>query len=138
MTVESYAVDKECPIPEPFRANAGRIVFIASLFFLTFISRFIFAPLMPTIEQELGISHSQAGSLFLMMSLGFFVAQICSGFLSSRINHKGSLIISIFGVGLTLLLFNLTAFFWGICGILFMLGVAAGLGVALAVNTFGQ
>ena len=76
--MDPNVIDKECPIPEPFKANLGRILFLAGLFFLTFIGRFIFAPLMPAIEQELSISHVQAGSLFLTMSLGFFVAQICS------------------------------------------------------------
>ena len=130
-------IDKECPIPEPFKENLGRILFLAGLFFLTFIGRFIFAPLMPAIEQELSISHVQAGSLFLTMSLGFFVAQICSGFLSSRIKHKGTLVISTLGVGLALLVFSLTSsLFWVISrSILFVLGMASGLHVSSAIAT---
>jgi NNP family nitrate/nitrite transporter-like MFS transporter len=120
--MDPHVIDKECPIPEPFKANLGRILFLAGLFFLTFIGRFIFAPLMPAIEQELSISHVQAGALFLTMSLGFFVAQICSGFLSSRIKHKGTLVISTLGVGLALLVFSLTSSLWVIRGILFVLG----------------
>ena len=52
-------MEKECPIPEPFKAMAGNIVFITALFFLTFIARFIFAPLMPAIERELGIEEGE-------------------------------------------------------------------------------
>jgi NNP family nitrate/nitrite transporter-like MFS transporter len=128
-------MDKECPIPEPFKANIGPILFIAALFFLNFLGRLIFAPLMPTIEQELGLTHSQAGSLFLMISLGFFVAQICSGFISSRVNHKRTLVLSILGVGLTQLLFSVTSFLWIIRGLLFMLGMAAGLHMPSAIAT---
>jgi NNP family nitrate/nitrite transporter-like MFS transporter len=131
--MDPHVIDKECPIPEPFKANLGRILFLAGLFFLTFIGRFIFAPLMPAIEQELSISHVQAGALFLTMSLGFFVAQICSGFLSSRIKHKGTLVISTLGVGLALLVFSLTSSLWVIRGILFVLGMASGLHVSSAI-----
>jgi NNP family nitrate/nitrite transporter-like MFS transporter len=133
--VNSYVSDKECPIPEPFRANVGRILFISALFFLTFMGRFIFAPLMPTIEQELGITHGQAGSLFLMISLGFFVAQICSGFLSSRVNHKGALVLSTLGVGVALGIFSLSSFLWFIRACLILLGMAAGLHIPSAIAT---
>jgi MFS family permease len=131
--MDPHVIDKECPIPEPFKSNLGRILFLAGLFFLTFIGRFIFAPLMPAVERELGISHVQAGSLFLTMSLGFFVAQICSGFLSSRIKHKGTLVISTLGVGLALLVFSLTSSLWVIRCILFVLGMASGLHVPSAI-----
>jgi MFS transporter, NNP family, nitrate/nitrite transporter len=133
--MDPHLIDKECPIPEPFKENLGRILFLAALFFLTFIGRFIFAPLMPVIEQELSVSHVQAGSLFLTMSLGFFVAQICSGFLSSRIKHKGTLVISTLGVGAALLVFSLTSSLWVIRGILFVLGMASGLHLSSAIAT---
>jgi len=128
-------IEKNCPIPEPFGRNLGSIIFIAFLFFLGFISRFIFAPLMPIIEQEQGITHSQAGSLFLMMSIGFFIAQVCSGFLASRINHRGNLIVSGMGVGLALLVYNISGSLWTIRGIMIMLGMAAGLHLPSAIAT---
>ncbi len=128
-------IEKDCPIPESLGSHLGSILFIAILFFLGFISRFIFAPLMPIIEQEQGLTHSQAGSLFLMISLGFFVAQICSGFLSSRINHRGNLIVSGIGVGLALLIYNFSNSLWVIRGIMIMLGMAAGLHLPSAIAT---
>jgi len=131
-TVTAHA-DKECPVPEPFRANLGSIVFIAALFFMTFVGRFIFAPLMPTIVKELGITPGQAGSLFLMISLGMFFAQVFSGFLSSRINHRGALIVSIFVVGFALLAFLLSSELWVIRGILFLLGMGAGIHIPSAI-----
>ena len=57
----------------------------------------------PTIEREFGLSYGQAGSIFLMMSLGLFIAPVCSGFLASKINHRGALSVSALMVGLTLL-----------------------------------
>ena len=133
--MDSYVSEKVCPIPEPFRPNLGRILFISALFFLSFLGRFIFAPLMPTIEQELGITHSQAGSLFLMISLGFFVAQICSGFLSFRVHHKGTLVLSTLGIGLALVLFSVSSYLWFIRTCLILLGMAAGLHIPSAIAT---
>lgn len=115
--------------------NVGPLLFVSALFFLSFMGRFIFAPLMPTIEQELGITHSQAGSLFLMISLGFFVAQVCSGFLSSVVNHKGALVISTLGIGVALVLFSAGSFLWFIRTCLILLGMAAGLHIPSAIAT---
>ena len=70
--------EKTCPTPEPFHAVIGSILLLTFLFFLTFISRFIFAPLMPAIGKDLGITSSQAGSVFLMGSFGFFFASLLS------------------------------------------------------------
>ena len=133
--MDEYVIDKECPIPEPLRANLGAVLFIAVLFFLTFIGRFIYAPLMPTIETDLGISHGQAGSLFLMISLGFFVGQVFSGFLASRVKHRGALIISTLAVGLTLVFFVFTPSLWAFRIILVLLGMGAGLHMPSAIAT---
>jgi NNP family nitrate/nitrite transporter-like MFS transporter len=111
------------------------IIFLAVLFFVGFIARVIFAPLMPTIEQELGVSHTQAGSLFLMMSLGFFVAQLGSGVIASRINHRGTIILSALAVGLALLPFLLTRTFGPMRVVMIALGLATGLHMPSAIAT---
>lgn len=132
---EVQMIETECPTPEPFKARMGGILFISILFFLGFISRFIFAPLMPTIEQEQALTHSQAGSLFFMISLGVLIAQPNSGFVSSRVNHRGSLILSSLGVGLALLAYSSTSSLWLMRAIMLMLGIAAGLHLPSAVAT---
>ena len=118
---------KECPIPEPFSSMVGSILVLTLLFFMVFISRFIFAPLMPTLGADLGLSHAQAGSIFLVGSIGTFLGSLFSGFISSRINHKGNLVVSMFGVGLALLIGSLFSSLWAIRLAMFMLGLAAGL-----------
>jgi NNP family nitrate/nitrite transporter-like MFS transporter len=119
--------NKTCPSPEPLRSVIGTIIFLAILFFLSFISRFIFVPLMPVISNDLGISPSQAGSIFLFGSLGFAIGSFGSGFFSSRINHRGSLIIAILGGGIVL---TGCAFLSSLLAIYFtmtLLGIAAGM-----------
>jgi NNP family nitrate/nitrite transporter-like MFS transporter len=128
-------MDKSCPIPETFSARAGAVFFIAALFFLNFIARFIFAPLMPFVEDELRITHAQAGSLFLFISAGFAVAQFGSGFISSRFTHRRTLILSAMTVGMVLLLLGFVRSLSGIRLALMVLGLAAGLHIPSALAT---
>ena len=102
---------------------------------MTFMSRFIFAPLMPTIETSLGISHAQAGSFFLFISIGMLVSQIFSGHISSRLDHRGTLFISAFGLGIPLLLLNFINDLSTIKILMFILGIAAGLHMPSAIAT---
>ena len=127
--------EKDCPVPESFKSMLWNILFITLLFFLAFLARFIFSPLMPVIENELGITHAQSGSLFLVMSMGFFVGQIFSGFISSKLNHRGSLAVSAIGIGLALLSINLTSTFWLLRVIMIFLGLSAGLHLPSAMAT---
>jgi NNP family nitrate/nitrite transporter-like MFS transporter len=128
-------LERSCPIPEPFRARAGTLFFIAALFLLNFTGRFIFAPLMPFIEQELAITHAQAGSLFLIISLGFAGAQFGSGFLSSRLSHRKAIILSIVSVGCALLALGFVHSLPLMRVALFLLGLGGGLHVPSAFAT---
>ena len=132
---EKYSMDKACPTPEPFKAVLGSIVFLTLIFFLTFISRFIFAPLMPTIGKELAITHSQAGSVFFLGSVGVLIGSLISGFISARINHRGTLLLSTFCLSLSLLVCYFTGSLWAIRVIMFVLGMCAGLNLPSVVAT---
>ena len=127
--------DKACPIPEPFSAAIGSILFLTLLFFLTFIGRFIFAPLMPAMSSEMGFSHSQAGSIFLFGSVGVFIGSLSAGFVSSRLQHKGTIALSIIGSGCALLLCTILTQLWAIRGTVLMLGLMAGMNLPSNVAT---
>jgi NNP family nitrate/nitrite transporter-like MFS transporter len=133
--MEPFEGDKACPIPEPMRNRLGTLLFLSGLFFLSFLARMVFAPLMPSLEEELGLTHSEAGSLFLMISIGFFVAQVNSGFISSKFEHRGALAASALGVGGALLIFPFAHSLTGIRISLMVLGFAAGLHVPSALAT---
>jgi NNP family nitrate/nitrite transporter-like MFS transporter len=119
--------DKDCPVPEPFSGAIGSIFFLTLLFFLTFIGRFIFAPLMPAMSSELGLSHSQAGSIFLSGSVGVFIGSLSAGFVSSRIQHKGTIVLSLIGTASALLLCTMLTSLWALRGAVLMLGLMAGM-----------
>lgn len=125
----------ECPMPESFRDKLGLTVIIAWLFYLGFVSRVLFAPLMPEIEKDLGISHGEAGILFLMISLGYLMAPICSGYISSRINHLGTLKVSALLVGVALIPCSVIKNMWGLGFCLMVVGFAGALHVPSAITT---
>ena len=81
---------------------------------------------MPAIEKDLGLSHGEAGSLFLLVSTGYFIALLGSGFISSRITHKKTVILSSTALGIALLGVSFSNSLWGIRFGLFILGMAAG------------
>lgn len=128
-------MEKTCPIPEPFRTGAGTIFLIAGLFLLNFLARFILAPLMPFLTQDLGITPAQAGSLFLLISSGFAIAQFASGLVSSRLNHRNTLMLSASAVGVVLLGLAFMKSLWAIRLALIVLGLASGLHIPSAFAT---
>lgn len=116
-------------------SSIGPILFITLIFFLTFVARVLISPLMPEIEESLGISHAQSGSLFLCMSMGYFLALIGSGYISARIFHRNTIIVSALGVGLALCAISISTGFWGLMGSVFFLGFAAGLYLPSGITT---
>jgi NNP family nitrate/nitrite transporter-like MFS transporter len=122
-------------MPEPFGAKIGITFFLAWLFYLGFVTRVMFAPLLPAIEHDLGISHSQAGSLFLLMSVGYLLAPMCSGLISSKFNHRGTLKVSAWTIGLALLPFVFVDALWAIRILLVVIGLSAGIHLPSAIAT---
>ncbi|NIW91585.1 MAG: MFS transporter, partial [Phycisphaerae bacterium] len=55
------------------------ILFLASIFFLSYNGRSITGPLLPSLELDLGLSHAQCGGLFIFLFLGYLVALLGSG-----------------------------------------------------------
>lgn len=125
----------ECPMPETFQEKFGITLFLAWLFYLGFVSRILFAPLMPAIEKDLGIGHGQAGGLFLLISVGYMLAPACSGLISSRFEHSGTLKLSAWLVGFALLAFSLIDNIWGMGLLLLLIGFAGSLHLPSAIAT---
>jgi len=125
----------ECPNPESFRNKLDLTVFLAWLFYLGFVSRILIAPLMPQIEKDLGMDHGEAGLMFLMMSMGFLLAPFCSGYISSRINHLGTLKLSAFLVGIALIPCSYAESRWSLGALLFVVGFAGSIHFPSAVTT---
>jgi NNP family nitrate/nitrite transporter-like MFS transporter len=110
-----------------FRSQMTPLLFLTGIFLLNFLSRIILAPLMPTVEKDLNIGHGEAGSLFFIISLGYCPMLLASGFVSSRLSHRKTIILSSLAVGGAFLFVGLSRSLWGVRLGLLILGMAAGL-----------
>ena len=120
---------------EPFRRYLGPLFLLMSLFFLNFGGRVVPAPLAPVIEKDLGLTHAEAGSLFLLVYVGYFITLISSGLLSSRITHRQTIILSTIALGIALLVTPLSTGVWSLRLCLWLVGVAGGFYLPSAIST---
>jgi len=109
-----------------FRSRLGPLLLLTSIFFVNFLSRITLAPLLPRVESDLDLSHVEAGSLFFMISLGYFTTLLASGFIASHLSHKRTIIFSSLAVGIALLFTAFSSGLWGMRLGLIALGMAAG------------
>ena len=110
-----------------FREYLGPVGFLTSIFFINFLARIILAPFLPTIEKDLGISHAEAGSLFLLISSGYFITLLVSGFFSARILHRRTIVLSAACLGIALYFSAFSQGLWQLRVGLVCVGMAAGL-----------
>lgn len=128
---------KACPTPQPLRTVVGTVIFITALFSCTFLGRLIFSPLMPSIQEDpaFEVAPGQAGSLFFLAAIGAFVGSIVAGFVSSRINHRGSLLLSTYVIAATLVGAYFAQSLWTLRAVFFILGICSGLHLPSSVAT---
>lgn len=108
-------------------SGLGVVFFLAAIFFLNFLGRMVLSPLLPNIEQSLGLDHSASSSIFFFIALGYFLALFGSGFLSARLDHRRTIVVSALVSGAALMVMALSRNLWG-----FRLGfLAVGLGTGL-------
>ena len=122
-------------VGEAFRTQLAPILLIASIFLLNFTSRIIVAPLLPTIEEDLGFSHGDAGSLFLFLSFGYFISLLGSGYISSRITHKKTITVSAIAVGMAISLISVSKSLFAMRFCVFVLGISAGTYLPSGITT---
>ena len=111
----------------------GSLLFLAITFYTMVLSKDILSPLMPIIEDDLGIGHRQAGSLFFVMALGHFGMLLASGFVAFRFSRTMMIALSSIGVGLSLLFVSFAQTLSGIRLGLLLLGMASGLYLPAAI-----
>lgn len=81
---------------------------------------------MPRVKSDLSLSHAEAGSLFFLISLGYFTTLLASGFISSRLTHRKTIMFSSIALGIALFSTSLSTGIWGMRLGLIALGMAAG------------
>ncbi|MBU1003606.1 MAG: MFS transporter [Proteobacteria bacterium] len=87
----------------PLRGALPYLLIFAGLFFVNFASRVILGPFLPLVETEFGISHAQAGGLFLPISLGMSLSMALSSVVARWLSHRGAILLSTFAIGLSMI-----------------------------------
>jgi MFS family permease len=78
--------------------NPRALLFLFVLWFLWFNNfsvRTIFSPILPLIEDEFGVNHSQASGIMVFQSVGYAISLVFSGFFSGRFGYKRSILFSL-------------------------------------------
>ncbi|MFO7874141.1 MAG: MFS transporter [Bacteroidales bacterium] len=124
--------------PDPPSAASFPIrstLLLVGVFFITFIGRSVLSPLLLPIERELGISHAEGGSFFLIISVGLMLTMLFSGMVSQRLKHHSTIALSAVLTGAALILIAVAgSLFWFRVG-LFFLGAGAGLYLPSGITT---
>jgi len=107
--------------------DTWNILFLASLFFLSYNGRSITGPLLPSLEQELGLSHAECGGLFVYLFTGYLVSLLGSGVAAAKIGHRRTIVLSAVGMGATLMAVAASNTVWALRIGLVAVGFAAGM-----------
>jgi NNP family nitrate/nitrite transporter-like MFS transporter len=111
------------------------LLFLAGVFYLNFVARVALAPLLPVIARDLGLGHAAAGSLFLFQSVGHAGGLLLSGFISWRLGHRQTIVISTLALGAALLALAAGTSAAAMRAVMPVLGAAAGLYLPAAIAT---
>ena len=109
------------------------LILISFVSFLNILARIIFSPLTPYICEEMNLCHADTGNLFLILSIGFAMTLFGSQFISSRLSHKMTVILSLLTTGFTLVLSSYSESFDFFRFSLFLVGLSSGLFIPSAV-----
>ena len=96
------------------------------MWLLAHASRIILAPVLPLIEDDLGISHAQAGRMFVFMSIGYCGALFSVSFWSRLLGYRRTLLISLFTLTVALFLMRWAPGVAAISTLAFFIGLATG------------
>ena len=108
---------------------------LTGIFFLNILLRVVLAPLLPVIEKDLGIGHTVAGGFFMMIAIGYAAGIFGSGFVSSRLTHRRTIVIAAVAGGCALFFIAASHNLWAIRLGLVSLGVATGLYLPSGMTT---
>ncbi len=109
------------------RSQVLPLLILAGLFFFSFMSRIILAPLLLTIETDLQLGHAEAGSLFAYISAGVFFGLLGSGWISARWAYRWTIFLATVFIGAAAMAVSLSVHPAALRANLILLGFGAGL-----------
>jgi len=117
------------------RSSFVPLLYLAAIAMFSLLSRIVLSPLLPTIEDELHLTHGQSGSFFLYISIGFTLSMLSSGFVSKKLTHRFCILISTLTAGFALFAVSLSPSLTWIRLFLLLLGAGTGLYMPSAMGT---
>jgi len=96
------------------------------LWFLSYSTRSAFSPILPLIEDNLSLSHGEAGGLFTSLSIGYCLTLLLANRLASVWGFKKTVVIGFVGICLVFLGFQWTESYSSFHILFFLLGAATG------------
>ena len=99
---------------------------LVGIFYVNFVCRVAIAPLLPVIKADLGLGLTKAGSLFLLTATGYCSGLFMSGFVTARLSHRWTLLLSMGVMGAAMLALSQTASSTGMYLALITAGLSAG------------
>ena len=79
---------------------------LVGIFYVTFVCRVAIAPLLPAMKVDLGLGLAGAGSLFFWMASGYCAGLLMSGFVTARLSHRKTILLSVVGMGAGMLVLS--------------------------------
>ena len=103
------------------------------LWYLAFCSRTSLSPLLPVIEDEMGLSHALAGGLYLALSIGYTLSLLISGILAPRLGYKRSILLGHVALAAAFICPWFARDYAVLVGIFFFVGAGSGLYLPSAI-----
>jgi MFS transporter, NNP family, nitrate/nitrite transporter len=99
---------------------------LVGIFYVNFVCRVVIAPLLPVIKADLGLGLTRAGSLFLLTAAGYCSGLFMSGFVTARLSHRRTILLSMAVMGAAMLALSQTTSSAGMYLALITAGLSAG------------
>lgn len=97
------------------------------IFFVQFLIRLLAGPLLPAIENDLSLSHSQSGIFILLIGMGIFFSQLVAPNMAAKFGFRRCITLSLIGASLAALIIGFSRSIWSIDAGYIFLGFTAGL-----------
>ena len=103
------------------------MLLLTVIFFVQFLIRLLAGPLLPAIENDLSLSHSQSGICILLIGMGIFFSQLVAPFLAAKLGFRRCITLSLFGASIAAIIIGLSRSIWSLDAGYICLGFTAGL-----------
>ena len=96
------------------------------LWFLNYSTRTVFSPILPLIEDNLSLSHGEAGGFFASLSIGYALTLLIAGRFTPVWGYKRMVVTGFIGTGLVFIALQWTESYFAFHILFFLLGIATG------------